>query len=203
MAPDLDSELLQKPPRNRARGDPGRCFARAGALEDVARVDPVVLEHSRKVRVPWPWPCHSPAANLALMAGGLVGHHVLPVGPVAIGNQQRNGRAQRLAGAHPGEPLDCVALDLHSGAPAVALHPSAQLVIDRAGAERQAGRQPLDNGHQAPAVRLSRSCETEVGHGGPCLPKRARARHLCRARGGTDSTHGVTASRRRHPRFAA
>ena len=65
---------------------------------------------------PGPRPGDPAAAQLARLIGGLVGHDVFPVGPVAVGDQHGDGRAQRLAGADAGEPLDLVALDLHPGA---------------------------------------------------------------------------------------
>ena len=50
VAPDLDAELLEQPPGERARGDPRGGLPRAGALQDVARVEPVVLEDARPGR---------------------------------------------------------------------------------------------------------------------------------------------------------
>ena len=39
VAPDLDPELVEQPPGQRAGGDPGRGLPGAGPLEDVAGID--------------------------------------------------------------------------------------------------------------------------------------------------------------------
>ena len=50
VAPDLDPELVEQPPGQRAGRHPGGGLAGAGALQDVAGVEPVVLEHARPDR---------------------------------------------------------------------------------------------------------------------------------------------------------
>ena len=51
MAPDLDAELVEQPPGERAGRHPGGGLPGAGPLEDVAGVDPIVLEHAGEVGV--------------------------------------------------------------------------------------------------------------------------------------------------------
>ncbi len=51
VAPDLDAELVEQPLGQRAGRDPGRGLPRAGALQDVAGVEPVVLEDAGQVGV--------------------------------------------------------------------------------------------------------------------------------------------------------
>ena len=125
VAPDLHAELVEQPPGQRAGRHPRGGLAGAGALEDVARVHPIVLEHADEVGVAGARAGDPAAAELARRLG-LVGHHVFPVGPVAVGDQHGHRRAERLAGPDAGEPLDVVALDLHPGAAAVALHPAVR-----------------------------------------------------------------------------
>src|SRR5204862_538395 len=48
MRPDLDPKLVQEHLAHRAAGHPGHRFPRARALQDVARVLPVVLERARE-----------------------------------------------------------------------------------------------------------------------------------------------------------
>jgi hypothetical protein len=85
VAPDLDPEFLEQPPRQRSRGDPGRGLPRAGPLQDVAGIPPVVLEDSHQVGVPRSG-AGDPAA--ALVAGSAFGSHdVRPVVPVPVGDQ--------------------------------------------------------------------------------------------------------------------
>ena len=50
VAPDLDPELVEQPLGERAGRHAGGGLAGAGALQDVAGVDPVVLEHARPGR---------------------------------------------------------------------------------------------------------------------------------------------------------
>ena len=51
VAADLDAELVEQPLGERAGRHPGGGLAGAGPLQDVAGVDPVVLEHADQVGV--------------------------------------------------------------------------------------------------------------------------------------------------------
>src|SRR2546422_5252687 len=97
MRPDLNAELLQEHLAHRAAGHPGHRFPGARALQDVARVLAVVLEGAREIRVAGPRTRHlaSPLAPGGVRFGG---HHVLPVLPIAIPHEHRDGGAERLAG---------------------------------------------------------------------------------------------------------
>ena len=88
-------------------------------------------------------------------------HDVLPVLPVAIPDEHRDWGAQRLAGAHAGEPFDAIGLDLHPGAAAVAALAALQLGVHVGGGQRQAGRDPLEDTHEPSAVRFACRCEPE------------------------------------------
>src|SRR5882762_3538251 len=125
---DLDAELSQQDLADSPAGHTGRGLARAGALQDVASVGAVVLQAARQVGVPGTGPGHL-AAAFASRAVGLGGHHVLPVLPVAVPDEQRDGGAEGLAGAHAGEPYDPVRLDFHTGAAAVSALAALQLRI--------------------------------------------------------------------------
>src|SRR5881296_440039 len=160
MRPDFDAELFQQHLAHRAAGDPRHRLAGARPLQDVARVLAVVLERTREIGVPGAW-----AGDLAppLGAAGvrLGCHHVLPMLPVAIPHEHRDGRTERLAGAYPREPLDLVRFDFHAGAAAVAAHAPLQLGVDALRGQGQAGGDPLENRHQAASVRLARRREPE------------------------------------------
>ena len=71
-----------------------------------------------------------------------------PVLPVAILNQHRDRRAERLAGAHAGEKLGVVGLDLHAPAAPVALLPARELGVHVSRQERQAGDHTLEDGYE-------------------------------------------------------
>src|SRR6266581_468031 len=136
MRPDLDAELLQ----------------------DVARVLAVVLEGPREIRVAGARTRHL-AAPLAARSVRFGGHHVLPVFPIAVPYEHRDGGAEGLAGPHAREPLDLVGFDLHAGAAAVAAHPPLELDVDALGGQEQPGGDPLEDCHQAAPVRLARCGE--------------------------------------------
>src|SRR2546429_16228 len=162
MRPDLDAELLQEHLAHRAAGHPGHRFPGARALQDVARVLAVVLERPREIRVAGARTRHlaTPLAPRSVCFGG---HHVLPVLPIAIPHEHRDGGAEGLAGPHAREPLDLVGFDLHAGAAAVAAHPPLQLDVDALGGQGQPGGDPLEDRHQAAPVRLAR-CGEPKGH---------------------------------------
>ena len=71
VAPDLDPELVEQPPGQGAGGHPRRGLPGAGPLEDVARVEPIVLEHAGEVGVARAGTGDPAAAQLARL-GGLV-----------------------------------------------------------------------------------------------------------------------------------
>src|ERR1700747_1496564 len=102
---DLHAELFQQQLADRATGDTGHRFACAGPLQDVARVPAVVLERAREVGV-----TRAGTRDLTAPLGagrvGLGGHYVLPVLPVAVPHEHRDGRAERLARAYARETLE-------------------------------------------------------------------------------------------------
>jgi hypothetical protein len=161
---DLHSEFIEQPFGKGSGCHPGRRFPRARPLQDVAGIQPIVLEHAGEVGMAGSGPGDPPPAKLTGRGGRLVSHHVFPVGPVAIGDQHGHRRAQGLARPEAGEPLDPVPLDLHPGAPAIALHSPGELSIDPLGRDGQAGRQALDDGDQGLAVRLACGGESEHRH---------------------------------------
>src|SRR5205823_6988794 len=160
MRPDLHAELFQQHLAHRAAGDPRHRLAGARPLQDVARVLAVVLERTREIGVPGPR-----AGDLAppLGAAGvrLGRHHVLPVLPIAIPYEHRDGGAEGLSGAHSREPLDLVRFDFHAGAAAVTAHAPLQLGVDALRRQGQPGGHPLEDRHQAASVRLARRREAE------------------------------------------
>ena len=91
-------------------------------------------------------------------------HDFLPVFPVAIGDEHRDRRAERFAGAHAGEKLDVVLLDLHAAAAAVALLAADELLVDVSGEQWQAGGAALEQRDEGFAVGFSGGREAN-GHG--------------------------------------
>src|SRR5437867_5774144 len=105
MGPDLDLELFQQHLADRAAGDPRHRLARACPLQDVARVLAVVLERAGEIGVPGAG-TRDLAAPLGTRRVRFGRHHVLPMLPIAVPYEHRDGRAEGLAGPYPREPLD-------------------------------------------------------------------------------------------------
>src|SRR6266516_941891 len=99
VAADLDAELLEQQLAHGAAGDPRHSLPRARPLEDIARVLTVVLQAAGEIGVPGPGPGDLAAPLGPPPTGGvrLRRHHVLPVLPVAVPHQHRDGGAERLA----------------------------------------------------------------------------------------------------------
>src|SRR5690606_29045154 len=123
-----------------------------------------VLEQADEVGMAGPGQVHAPELLLLhVRVGRLVRHGGLPVLPVAVPDQDRDGRAERLAEAHAGEERGLVALDAHAAAAAVAGLAALELGVDVApGEERQAGGHAVDQGDESAAVGFSRGPEAEM-----------------------------------------
>ena len=82
--PSGDAELAEKPPADRAGGDARRRLAGRGALEDVAGIVAIVLEHAGEIGVAGRGARDGALARrgIALARRGI--HDLLPVLPVAI-----------------------------------------------------------------------------------------------------------------------
>jgi len=153
VAADLDTEVAEQELAHGAARDARGGLPRAGALEDVAGVAPVVFLHPGQIRVTRPRPGHlAPALGAGRAFGG---HDVLPVLPVAVPDDHRDGRAQGLARPDPSEPFDAVGLDLHARAAPVAGHAASQLGVDAVGAHRESGGQALEDRQQGATVRFT------------------------------------------------
>ena len=95
-------------------------------------------------------------------------HALLPVGPVAVLDAQRDRRAERVAMADAGKHLDGVALDLHAAAAPIAALAPPQLLVNGVARRRAApAGMPSMNRSQAGAVRFAGRQEAE--HAGPSL----------------------------------
>ena len=153
VASDFYAEFVEQPAGEGAGGHPGRRLPGAGALEDVPRVQPVVLEHAHQVGV----------ARAAAGSPGGGGSRLPPSGDMTSSQllQSRFGMSiatglPRVSPARmPGEPLHPVALDLHPRAAAVALHPPREVAVDPVGRNGQSRGKPLDDGDEGLAVGLS------------------------------------------------
>src|SRR5882672_4481091 len=84
-------------------------------------------------------------------------HCPLPVFPVLVWNQQRDGCARRDAVANAAQRLGAIGLDRHATAAAVPALASAQLGRDSVEVHRQSGRNALENRDERLAVRLAGS----------------------------------------------
>ena len=102
------------------------------------------------------------------------GERFLPVLPILVFQQDRDGRSDGLAVAHAGDKMRGIALDLHSAAAAVALLPPPQFAIHRRRINRQACRHSRQDRDQRLAVGLSRCAVAEHVNDGLYLNRECR-----------------------------
>ena len=129
MAQHADAEFAQKRLRQRAHRDARRRLARAGALQNIARVVKIVLDRAGQIGVPGP----GPRDRLLLVLGALDVLHRQrfgPVLPILVFEQDRDRRADGLRMPHAADDVRAVGLDLHAAAAAEALLAPPQLAID-------------------------------------------------------------------------
>lgn len=122
VACDFDPEFLQKEFGQSACRHSSRGLASAGALENIARVAKIVFQAASQVGV------SGARRRKRLVLGSRVGailnrQRFFPIFPIAILDQDRDGRAHGLAVANPGKELRRVRLDFH--APAAPVPPLA------------------------------------------------------------------------------
>ena len=150
---DLHAQLTEEAPAHSARRDARRRLSRARALENVADVVVVVLERAREVaRAP-------AAASLRLRrrpVPRLDRHHLAPILPVLVHEEERDRAAQRLAAPHAREDADAVVLDLHPPAAPIAMLPPRKIRIHVVLEQGQPRGHPLDDRHQPLPMRLPR-----------------------------------------------
>ena len=110
-------------------------------------------------RSAWPGRGRVTSARLAPLARlrhlPLDVHRLLPVHPVAVADQQRDGRAGGAAVADAGKDLGAVAFDRHPPAAAVAALAAAELRVERIDVEVEAGGHPVERDDERLAVRLA------------------------------------------------
>ena len=96
----LDADLFQKQLGESPHGDAGGGLARARTFKYVSEIVSVVLEAACKVCVARPGPRQAARALIVREFARLDVHHVLPVFKIAVANNERDGRAERIAVAH-------------------------------------------------------------------------------------------------------
>ena len=129
-----------------ADGDPRGGLARARALEDVPDVVVVVLEDAGEVGMARTRPGDG---DLRVAILGTRRHLLGPVLPVAVLDDERDRRAQRLSEAHTGPQLRRVLLDFHAAAAPVAHHAAPHVDVHRVDVDREPRRTTFENGCEA------------------------------------------------------
>ncbi len=162
-----DAELLQQATADGAYGNAGGCLAGGGALQDVARVVEAVLHGAREVGVAGAEAGHP--LDLALERLGL--HHLAPVLPIAVADEQGQGAAQGEAVADAGGDLGVVVLDLLSLGAAVAALAAPEVALHVLLGQWEAGGQPLHYDGEALAVGLAGGKEAKFRHRCDCTPR--------------------------------
>src|SRR6185312_3656263 len=157
VAADAHTELAEKDATDRSGRNACRGLAGGCALENVTSIGAVVLEHARQVGMARTRPCDDslPRLGITLAQGGI--HDLLPILPIAVGNEHRDWGANRRASSHAGQNLDSVLLDLHASAAAVALLPTREIDVDVLRGNRKAGGHALEDAHESWSVRFAGS----------------------------------------------
>src|SRR6185503_2602722 len=132
MAGEVDAGAFEEHFGNRAHADTGRRLAGARALEDVSKILAVVLQASRKIRMPGARASDRRPMRAAcvLWRIRLHAHRVLPVHPISIGDGEGHRAAEGLSVSNTRENLRGVALDGHAAAAAVTGLPPAKVGRD-------------------------------------------------------------------------
>ena len=161
VAVDLHPQRGEEAAGDGTGGDAGGGLAGAGALEHVADVvvavflgaDEVGVPRARQVDVVGLEPRDRPGV-----------HPLLPVGVVAVGDEDGDRAAERAAVANAGADIGRVGLDPHAAAAAVAELAPGHVAVERLAVELEPGRHALDDRHEPGPVRLPRGGETERRH---------------------------------------
>ena len=162
VAEDLDPEGPQENLGQSARGHPGRGFAGAGALQDVAGICMIELERPGQIRVPGTW-----ARDAALVAGIARnfphGHDLLPVAPIAVLNHHRDRTAQGFSVADTGQESNLIAFNFHSAAAAVTALTPFEFMINEFEVDDQMSRETFDQSNEGLTVRFPSGSEAQHG----------------------------------------
>jgi hypothetical protein len=174
--PDVDAELGEDRPRDPAGRDPGRRFSRRGAFKDIADVVEAVLERAGEIGVSGPDPRHrrGPLVAVPGRGGQLRGvgvgqlldlHHPRPVLPVAVRDEEQDGRPERDAVPDARDDLRGVVLDrLARAAPVAALAPP-EIDAELLGGQAEPRRDALDGDGQRAPMRLTGGQPAQTSHG--------------------------------------
>ncbi len=165
VAVDADAKRGEEAAGQRAGRDAGGGLAGAGPLEHVADVGVAVLLGADQVGVAGPRQVD--LVDLRVDRPGV--HPLLPVGVVAVGDEDRDRAAEGAAVAQAGADLDRVGLDLHPPAAPVAELAAGHVAVERLAVEGEAGGHALDDRDQPGAVRLACRGEAERAHAAPRL----------------------------------
>ncbi len=165
VAGDFRAELAEQQLCERSGSYAGGRFASRSALEDVARVVKIKFLRAGEVGV-----ARARGRKLLIVAGEvwrvLDGKGFLPIGPVAVFDAQRDGRADGFAVAHAGKDFGAVFLDFLAAAAAVAELAAVQFVIDEVEVHGQGRRQAGKEGEERLSVGFTGSVEAKHGRFG-------------------------------------
>src|SRR5665647_2437514 len=131
---------------------------RGGPLEDRARVVEAVLAHADKICVSRPgtgqWGVPGPLER-GRVVHRVGGHHVHPLGPLAVADLDRDRAALRHAVPDARQDAHLVGLEGHPGPAAVAEPPPGERGLHVGRCDLDAGRHPFQDAHQCRPVRLT------------------------------------------------
>src|SRR5712692_1966029 len=165
VAGDFCAELPEQQLCQRSGSYAGGGFAGGSTLEDVTGVVKIKFLRAGEVGM-----TRARSHELLVVAGEvwgvLDGEGFLPIGPVAVFDAQRDGRADGFAVAHAGKDFGAVFLDFLTAAAAVAELAAVQFVIDEIEIDRQGSRQAGDEGEERLSVGFTGGVEAKHGRFG-------------------------------------
>jgi hypothetical protein len=162
MAANLHVELCGELAAHGTARHARRRLSSAGSFKDVSGITPIVFKHASQIRVTRTRAAELPAPLTATGGIWLNTHDFFPVHPIAIPDQERNWRTERLSSSHSGNHLHFVRLELHPRASAVTRHPPPQLQIDVFSDYRQSSGNSFQNRYESLPVRFA--CSSEPNH---------------------------------------
>ena len=173
--PDLDAERPQVRPGDPARGDTRGGLASRGALEDVPDIVEAVLQRTGQIGVARADSRHGRRPLVATLGrvverdSGLVPqrfdrHHLGPVRPVAIPNEQEDRRTEGHSVSNATQDLGAVLLDRLARTAAVATLATREIDREVIGGERKPGGHALDGDAKRWSVRFAGCQEAEGAH---------------------------------------
>ena len=134
----------------------GGGLAGAGTLEHRTGIVEAILAHAGQIGMARTRTAQRRIATFTrqIAVEGIGAHYFGPLGPFGVGDFDGHRRAERQSMTYASEQSHLILFELHTGATTIAEPTAGQRGDDVVGTDANAGRQPLDHGHQGLSMRL-------------------------------------------------